>query len=355
MPYSFVFDYHASRAEFSTLARSAGAELSSLQIPASVGGTDLTINIARIGPVDAPRKVITMAGTHGVEAPVGAAIHRSLLREMPRVPPGTAVIFVHCVNPWGMAHGRRANAANVDLNRNAIFDDAERYGAPKRYEVVRDLLLTDHEVGYVSFWVRAALKIGRYGFGTVKQAVTGGQYVDPEGIFYGGATLQDEIAALGRYFKSELSGSERVVAIDIHSGLGRFGTDALILDAPRNSAAYAQVVELFPGENIQAEDPYTSISYRTKGSLSHLVANSFPSARTMYACHEFGTRDPITVLHALVVENFLAKQMGRDSGTETKRQKMLREVFCPDDTAWHDEVVVPRGRGVFEKALWAYG
>ena len=41
--------------------------------------------------------------------------------ELPMLPATT--VLVHVLNPHGMAHNRRFNENNVDLNRNALFPD----------------------------------------------------------------------------------------------------------------------------------------------------------------------------------------------------------------------------------------
>jgi protein MpaA len=74
-----------------------------------------TIKATRIGPADAPRRVLVVGTIHGNE-PAGHAVIRRLRRVGP--PPGVALWLIRSVNPDGVRTGTRQNARGVDLNRN---------------------------------------------------------------------------------------------------------------------------------------------------------------------------------------------------------------------------------------------
>jgi hypothetical protein len=69
----------------------------------------------------------------------------------------------------------------------------------------------------------------------LEEAITGGQYTDPKGLFYGcrfdawSNRTNWEIAY--RY----ISNKNRVVVIDFHTGLGEFGKAEIILNVPEES------------------------------------------------------------------------------------------------------------------------
>lgn len=67
-----------------------------------------------------PRRVLLMGGLHGNEhgAPVAKAFARYVRAHPSVVPSGTQLAIVAVANPDGYARRRRANAHNVDLNRN---------------------------------------------------------------------------------------------------------------------------------------------------------------------------------------------------------------------------------------------
>ena len=70
--------------------------------------------------------VVHTSGVHGVEGYAGSAVQQALLRLHSATPPTnklrTSLLLIHAVNPYGMAHYRRFNENNVDLNRNGIHD-----------------------------------------------------------------------------------------------------------------------------------------------------------------------------------------------------------------------------------------
>ena len=73
------------------------------------------LRAVRIGPADAPTRVLVVGCIHGNEC-AGTAVTRRL-RAIPP-PAGTSVWVIDDLNPDGRARGTRQNARGVDLNRN---------------------------------------------------------------------------------------------------------------------------------------------------------------------------------------------------------------------------------------------
>jgi protein MpaA len=73
------------------------------------------IVVHRLGPADAPARVLVVGSIHGDE-PGGLLVTRRLRRRGP--PPGVALYVIGTLNPDGLARGTRQNARGVDLNRN---------------------------------------------------------------------------------------------------------------------------------------------------------------------------------------------------------------------------------------------
>jgi hypothetical protein len=348
----FPDTFFSSRCRFVEAARQAGAEMFSLPVSTVTQGfpEPLTIEIAVCGSLSARKKILHISGTHGAEGAAGAAIQHAILREQKPIPEDCAVIFVHCLNPWGMSMQRRVNEANVDLNRNSVLNPEQRRGAPAGYDDIRSILLPGRAMGFAEFIGRALWKVVRYGFPAVKQAVTGGQFVDPNGLFFGGHELQPELVALREWLSTALSESQRVISIDVHTGLGEFGEDALLLDVADESDEFQRVSLNFGKDRVQGCDPHTSIAYVTTGTLSELIHASFPGATVDCMVQEFGTSAPFKVLHALREENqrFFASDRQFSGRSDTN----LATVFMPSSSSWRNRVLA-RGLAVYGQALAA--
>src|SRR5579863_4487947 len=120
----FAGDYQEARRKFRNAAARAGGALSSYVNPKARGpkGEELATDVARLGPNDAGRVLLTISGTHGAEGFCGSgsqvgAFAAGLGRELPA---DTALIAVHAINPYGFAWVRRVTEDNVDLNRNFV-------------------------------------------------------------------------------------------------------------------------------------------------------------------------------------------------------------------------------------------
>src|SRR5690606_15799858 len=90
------------------------------------------------------------------------------------------------------------------------------------------------------FTLKAVLLLLRYGMPALKQTVAGGQYAFPKGLFFGGKCLQQELESYSSFLRERAATARRVVAIDVHTGLGRFAEDTLFIDKKDYARAAAQ-------------------------------------------------------------------------------------------------------------------
>jgi hypothetical protein len=352
-------DFFTSRRRFretiAALDATHGTTLTTLPVESSGNyfPEPLTIDIATIGDPTAKRTLLSISATHGIEGFMGSAIQYASLRALATPPQGYSIVCIHALNPWGMAMRRRCNAGNVDLNRNCVLDPADRRTGHEAYEGLRTLLHPTQTVPFQSFALRAVASIVQKGFSKVKQAAAGGQYIDPDGIFYGGESLAPELIALREWATSFFANHEQLLTIDLHSGLGRFGDDVLILDDGDGSTPFQRVVRLFPSESVRGPNPATSVSYETRGSLSHLIPSCCHIPIVDHIVHEFGTYHAIRVLHALITENQGYHLLNDDSQESAAAYHQTRdnlfEMFCPASPTWRVNAV-KRGVHVFEVA-----
>lgn len=176
--------------------------------------------------------------------------------------------------------------------------------------------------------------------------------MDQHGLFYGGLSLQEELSLVRSWAADNLIESPRVLVVDIHSGLGSFGLDTLIIDHHEGSQEAARVSALFPGQKLHGPDPTRSLAYDTRGSLSSLLPPVLPETTVDYVVHEFGTFHAFRVLHALVQENYHHFSSGSAPDSQTKDNPatpLLKEAFLPSSPSWR-QGALRSGLKIFETA-----
>src|SRR5215469_17275435 len=189
----FSNDYGEARAKFLSAAGEAGAVMSRFVLPDKRGpeGIELSTDAAWLGPRTAESVIVTISATHGVEGFFGSATQIEWLRRMKSsaLPEAVAALHIHAINPYGFAWLRRTNERNVDINRNWV--DFTTVGTNAKYEELsQDLCPSDwseasqKQTGArILAWIQ---RQGPNGLAIYQQAVSGGQWHHPRGLFYGG-------------------------------------------------------------------------------------------------------------------------------------------------------------------------
>jgi hypothetical protein len=246
---------------------------------------------------------------------------------------------VHVLNPFGMAWLRRTNENNVDLNRNFLLDGEAFEGAPELYRRLDPLLNPPSKPGSDGFRVRAPAFAVRHGFQRVKQAVAEGQYEFPRGLFYGGAALQEGPRLYCDWLREHVGDADYVFALDLHTGLGRRGTDTVIAEI---EAAATAPTALGPALGRALVDPHQpSVAYTVRGSLGSALPKVLTRSRIDFVLQEIGTYPPLAVLHALREEN--RWHFYGNGSLKHPAKERLRETLCPAARDWRVKAV---NRGV---------
>ena len=332
----FAPSYPEARRRFRDAAVSVGAALE--RVPLTSRGPDdgtLTIDIAWVGSKRPRHVVIHGSGIHGVEGFTGSAIQLKALEVVQSLGPIDAVIFVHVLNPFGMAWLRRVNEHNVDLNRNWREPGATLTGVPELYREIGTFLNPAVMGRYDAFYLRAAFAIHKYGWRALRQAIAGGQYEDPRGLFYGGRHLEEGPTRFGDWLERHLSSVERLSVIDVHTGLGRWRQNSLFLER------HAEEGDELPDEieaQISPEFETSDVGgYTVRGGQVDLYRRLFPRVPLSFVTQEFGTYSGPRVLKALRAENY-QHQYG-DRRVDHPSKIALRSVFCPQSKRWRASVL----------------
>lgn len=332
----FSPDYPTARQRFlAAVADSCGESHQLALQPLPGAQDDLAIDIAWLGNRQPRQALIHVCGIHGVEGFAGAAVQLALLSSPPALPDEGALILVHGLNPYGMQYLRRGNRSNVDLNRNFFFGTGGWQGTPDGYAALDGFLNPPRPPSSCDFFhLRLLLAEFSLGRGAIRQAVAGGQYQFPKGIFYGGTELEEEPRLYGEWLNSHLHTAKELFVIDVHTGLGGYGKQSLFLRSD------ADVRQLGASLGLPVSTDHRDaevMGYEHEGGHSSIYRQLFPEARSVCLTQEFGTYNGRRLLRALRAEN--QHHHFGDGRVDHWSKRKLRAMFSPDDDHWRNQVV----------------
>jgi hypothetical protein len=301
-----------------------------------------------LGNKNAEKVLVLLAGTHGVEGFVGSAVeldHIDLIASGQLViPSDTAILIVHALTPWGYAWLRRCDEDGVDLNRNAV-DFAKPLPENPGYESLRNALFSADKEQRKAAFTEYEKQQGR---NALEMAISGGQYTDPTGPFFGGTK-----PAYGRLVTEDLMQQyklhERDLAvIDLHSGLGPFGYGEIICD--HHPASHGvQVAQDWYGDSVTLPALGTSSSVPKIGLMDY-AWHDIMNERSCHITLEFGTYPTDQLFEVLLKDHQLWAQPD-ELPDRQEHSKLMRQHFCPNDAAWK-AIVLFRARQVIAQALY---
>jgi hypothetical protein len=349
----FCPGYHADRtAFFAELEGFAAATDRSVQHHRLSVDTqqDLTVSIAELPARERPDKVyVVCCGIHGVEGYAGSAIVRALLQSRLRELDSatTGLLLVHALNPYGFHHGIRVNQNNVDLNRNCAAHGEALFGSDNsQFDALRGLLGPARPCSLalkqrLRFYLGIGQALATSGTSALRQATLAGQYIDPRGVFYGGAHVEPEIAFFQEIYGRIAHGYGEVLLTDLHTGYGVRG-QAYPLFGRADSESFRKYVES------GVKDGSTDKTYTVNGDLVGYCYKTSkrvrPAARFNGVVVELGThglsmRDQLADLQAVISENQLRHYGAVDDSTAQAVRANFRELFCPQAPSWRRTAV----------------
>ena len=349
---SFYNSYEDIRGHLQELSSDLGAQIHSHPIDEDDG---LYIDTFYLPSTQEQTNLVVLTtGVHGIEGYIGSVMLDVFFGEVyPTLDSGnTGVLVIANVNPYGMKYMRRYNENNVDLNRNFILDwDSFDLATNKEYPKVDTFLGPTGKIGNalwheVGFYLNLGKTAITDGANTISDALLGGQYEYPQGVYFGGTGDEASTVYLKNVFAQCLSSSyENIVHIDIHSGYGpRY--NMVIFNSVYETMSEAESQEVFGYDNIIAYD--SEAFYATTGDTTdffYRLADSMKSDKALFStCFEFGTIgdeffETILSLKYTVDENRNHwYPTENETSAEIVRQNYL-ELFYPTETAWREKTV----------------
>ncbi|MGV8997374.1 MAG: M14 family metallopeptidase [Parvibaculaceae bacterium] len=337
----FSQTYAEARKRFLDAAKAAGAKLSEYRHPlAGPDGGVIATDVARIGAADAKTVLGIGAGTHGVEGYCGSGVMTALLSSgfAGGLPDDTALVFIHAINPWGFAHGRRVNEDNVDLNRN-FLDHAKPHPVNAGYDDIYDALnpadLSEDALNTGRAKMKAYAEA--HGPAALQHALSGGQYAYPEGVQFGGTKPVWSNTTLRKIINAEMASAQRVTYIDIHSGLGPRGHGEVISTAPTTSDTFKRMQGWW-GDIVHSTKAEGSVSSNVPGSITEAFEEELAGREVTPCGLEFGTVAMNLVAAGLVADNWLHRHGGLDNPAAPAIKRQIRDAFYVDADDWKEDV-----------------
>ena len=348
----FSSDYDGAREKFVAAARDAGASLERFDNPAAgPDGVKLSTDVAWLGPKDAERVMVTISGTHGAEGFCGSGVQVGWYRtgRAHRLPANTALLQIHGINPYGFAWLRRTTEENIDINRNYVDFD-KPLPVNEGYLKYRDLICPSEWSAEVAKDTTDEINrlIDELPPMVMQSAISSGQYVDPEGIFYGGKGPSWSRITAETIMDKYLGHTRRVAIIDYHTGLGPRGYGERIGDGKAGDAGWDRANDWWG--DVTSSDDGSSTSAPLTGTNLQAFEARLPQAEVTAIALEYGTLPLNEVLLALRADNWLHAHgdLSSDQGKAIKANS--RAAFYQDADDWK-QMIWSRGIDTQEIAL----
>ena len=298
--------------------------------------------------------VVLTTGVHGMEGYIGSVMLDVFWQEVyPDLDKDdTGILVIANVNPYGMKYHRRYNENNVDLNRNFIIDWNDwDMSVNKEYPKVESLLSPKksmknafwHEVGFYGSLVKNVVSEGA---NTISDALLGGQYEYPQGVYFGGLGDQESTTYLKGVFEKTLQGAyENIVHIDVHSGYGpRY--NMVIFNSVYETMNEAETKALFGYDNVISYD--SESFYATTGDTTdfyyRLKDKMGADTELFSTCFEFGTigdsfLDSVISMKYTVEENQNHWYPTANKTMQEIVKERYQELFYPTEKEWREKTV----------------
>jgi hypothetical protein len=314
-------------------------------------GEVLLTQTAWIGKPDAPRVLVLIAGTHGIEGFAGTSVQLDFLDRLHKKlffpDEKIAVLLIHALTPWGYAWHRRCDEHGIDLNRNFV-DFSNLPANPGFIELHQYLLDPDRQKREQVFNEFKQ----RYGQARFEQAISGGQYIDPFAPFYGGIQPNHGHQVINALFEQFQLARRQLAVIDVHTGLGPYAYGEVICDHPLQSLGLT-TAKTWYGDAVAVPEEGTSSSVPKQGLLDY-AWHQIMRDSSCFVTLEFGTLGTAALFDVLLKDHLVWAGIPADNPNWRQQREQIRKAmlshFCPHDPVWR-ETVIFRSRQLIHQAV----
>ena len=338
----FSQTYAGARAKFIAQAGAAGLAVQSHPHPLpGRDGEALAMDVVRDGPADAEGLLLISSACHGVEGFCGSGVQTALLQdtawcEAVRAS-GVAVLYVHALNLHGFSWWRRTTHENVDLNRNFVdFDQPLPTNAG--YDALADAIVPAEWPPTKSNEARLRQYGAEHGLPGLQQALSGGQYSHPRGIFYGGETPTWSHLTFRKVLQAHATTCKRLGWIDLHTGLGPSGVGERIFACHDDAAALTRA-RAWWGDKVTSLYDGSSSSAPLEGLMWEAVYEECPQADYTGIALEYGTLPILEMIDALRGDQWLENHSDAPDATRQVLKHRIRDAFYVDTLEWKQRIL----------------
>jgi hypothetical protein len=337
----FSQSYAEARAKFIAAAAQAGLDVESHVHPMlGRDGETLAMDVVRDGPKDARSVFIVSSACHGVEGYCGSGVQIDMLHDAAwraaAREAGVAVLHIHGLNPYGFSWWRRTTHENVDLNRNFRDFRAEPPRNPG-YDELAALLVPPTWPPSPAVVEQIGRFVAERGERALQQAISGGQYHYPEGLFFGGTGPTWSQATLRQVLRDHGTHCTKLAWIDLHTGLGPSGLGERIY-AGRDDAETVARARRWWG-NITSIYDGSSTSAVLTGMMWLAAYEECPQAEYTGIAMEYGTLPQTEVMTALRADQWLENHPEAPEAQRREIKRQVRDAFYTDTDAWKIRIV----------------
>ena len=339
---AFAPSYRAARALFLDAAEQAALDVQSHVHPLlGSDGEQLAMDVVLDGPAHARELLIISSACHGLEGFCGSGVQVSLLRDAAwreqLSQSGVAVLYIHALNPYGFSWLRRVTQENVDLNRNFVdfnqpLPQNPGYAQLVGYVVPPNWPPSAENETHIQAYANA------HGPLALQEALSGGQYQDPEGIFFGGHNPTWSHVTLRHVLQEHARHAGHLGWIDLHTGLGPSGHGERIAMHAGGSAGLARA-RAWWGSQVTCLDDGSSSSAPLRGLMWNAAEQECPQAQYTGIALEYGTQSVEQVMNALRADQWLENHPQADAATREPIKRQVLEAFYVDTPGWKQQIL----------------
>jgi Protein of unknown function (DUF2817) len=339
---NFSQTYQEARGKFLAATQAAGLDVQS-HIHPLLGrdGEPLAMDVVREGPLDAASLLIVSSACHGVEGFCGSGVQTTLLRDRQwraaAAEAGVAVLYIHALNPYGFSWWRRTTQENVDLNRN-FHDFSRPLPHNAAYAELAAAIVPAHWPPSAENDAPLHAYAAKHGMAKLQEAISGGQYSHPEGIFYGGRNPTWSHLTLRHVLQAHATRCAKLGWIDLHTGLGPSGVGERIF-AYRDDAAALARARRWWGDKVTSIYDGSSTSAPLQGLMWLSADQEAPQAEYTGIALEYGTLPIMEMIGALRADQWLENHPDAPAELRAQIKQQTRDAFYTDTDAWKQQVI----------------